>query len=133
MKHRKWIYVTIGGEEGSEGVISEELVRKFETLTPIEVLVRNKYDKVSSHELKLLEDLDASGLNKGVINVLLEFVLLVNGMKLNGRLVKKISSHWLKYEVTTIEQAIIFSRKEHRQYRAWKRNYGRSNPTKKWA
>ncbi|MEK4029449.1 MULTISPECIES: DnaD domain protein [Bacillaceae] len=114
-------------------MISEELVRKFETLTPIEVLERNKYEKATSHDLKILEELNDLGLNKGVINVLLEFVLLVNGMRLNGRLIKKIASHWLEYEVTTIEQAIIFSRKEHRQYRAWKRTYRRGNADKKWA
>lgn len=113
-------------------MISQELVNKFQILTPVEVLVRNKRNEISPYDLKLLEKLQESGLNDGVINVLVEFVLLVDGMKLDHGLVEKIASHWLEYGVGTIEQAIIFSRKEHRLYRTWKKNLEKRSG-RKWA
>ncbi|KKB42204.1 DnaD domain protein [Bacillus thermotolerans] len=113
-------------------MVTEELINRFKGLTSEEFLSKYKANTVSARDLEVIEELKAAGFNDGVVNVLLEFALLSSGMKMNRSLIRSIAEHWAKYEVSTIEQAIIFVRKEHRQYRKWKGSLSTRN-IQKWA
>lgn len=55
------------------------------------------------------------GLKNDVINVLLEYVLIFNGIGFVQSLVLEIGKNWLKNDILTVDKAIEFMRKEHRK------------------
>jgi len=56
----------------------------------------------------------------GVVNVLLQYVLLRTDMKLTKNYAEKIASHWIRKNVKTAKEAMTLARKEHAQYLQWK-------------
>ena len=56
----------------------------------------------------------------GVVNVLLQYVLLRTDMKLTKNYAEKIASHWMRKDVKTAKQAMELARSEHEQYIKWK-------------
>lgn len=112
-------------EEGTQGkpvepVQEEETIeevhrRWLEKLSPLELLERyHRGGKVPEADVKLVEELyEEYGLPFGVINVLLEFVLLTNDYKLPRRLVEKIAGHWKRVpDLQTVEDAQALALKE---------------------
>lgn len=103
-----------GGTETMEEVHRQWLAK----LSPLELLERyQRGGKVPEADVELVEELhEKYGLPYGVINVLIEFVLLTNDYKLPGSLVKKIAGHWKRANVQTVEQAQELALKQsHRQ------------------
>ncbi|MFA1641574.1 replication initiation and membrane attachment family protein [Chryseomicrobium aureum] len=56
----------------------------------------------------------------GVINVLIQYVMLRTDMKLTKSFAEKIASHWVRKNVKTAKEAMELARKEHTQYMKWK-------------
>lgn len=99
----------------------QELVNKFETLTPEELLSYLSGEKdVSENDLQLIQELRSTGLNDGTINVLLHYVSLVTKGKLPSDEVKKIAAHWQSKEISNVQEAMKFARTEHEKYQKWR-------------
>lgn len=92
----------------------EWVLNRYKTIKPIDLI--NEYDVASKADETLVEDLHALGLKNDVINVLLEYVLIFNGIGFVQSLVLEIGKNWLKNDILTVDKAIEFMRKEHRKY-----------------
>lgn len=56
----------------------------------------------------------------GVVNVLIQYVMLRTDMKLTKTFAEKIASHWVRKKVKTAKEAMELARQEHTQYMKWK-------------
>lgn len=100
----------------------QELVKKFESLTPEELLSYLSGEKdVSEIDLQLIEELRSTGLNDRTINVLLHYVNLVTKGELPSDEVKKIAAHWKRKEISTVQEAMEFARTEHEKHQKWRK------------
>ncbi|MDG5471030.1 DnaD domain protein [Jeotgalibacillus sp. ET6] len=108
-----------------------ELMDYLEKASPVQVLKdASNGVEPSKSELALIEDLLYSKkLPQGVVNVLLQFVLLRTGMKLTKAFVEQIATHWARSNITTVESAMDLAKKEHKKYMEWKEET--NNGTKK--
>ncbi|MFJ7838938.1 MULTISPECIES: DnaD domain protein [Lysinibacillus] len=89
----------------------EWYIKKVISSTPIDYL-KNLNGSVSQDDIELVKDLQELGLNDGVINVLLDYVKIVSKIGFIHSLVRDIGESWLNKNVTTIESAMAFVRKE---------------------
>jgi len=103
------------GEErfkAKTGMSYEEwYIKKVISSTPIDYL-KNLNGSVSHDDIELVKDLQELGLNDGVINILLDYVKIVSKIGFVHSLVRDIGESWLNKNVTTIESAMAFVRKE---------------------
>ncbi|MFJ5790284.1 DnaD domain protein [Lysinibacillus sp. NPDC093197] len=103
------------GEErfkAKTGMSYEEwYIKKILSSTPIDYL-KNLNGVVSQDDIELVKDLQELGLNDGVINVLLDYVKIVSKIGFIHSLVREMGESWLKKNVSTIESAMAFVRKE---------------------
>ncbi|MED3764772.1 DnaD domain protein [Ureibacillus sp. FSL K6-8385] len=100
----------------------EELIHYLETTPPIQVLrdINNGKEPVPS-SVELAEDLILKhGMPVGVVNVLLEYVMLTTDMKLPRKYVERIADHWMRKNVRTAKEAMELARTERDQYMKWK-------------
>lgn len=100
----------------------EELQYYLETTPPIQVLrdINNGKEPVPS-SVELAEDLIVKhGMPVGVVNVLLEYVMLTTDMKLPRKYVERIADHWMRKNVQTAKEAMELARTERAQYNKWK-------------
>ena len=91
-----------------------ERIRHLEEISPRDLLREHgRGAEPTSNELKIVEEvmLDQK-LSPGVMNVLIEFVLLKNDMRFPGSYVKTIASHWKKKDLKTVKEAMDFARSE---------------------
>jgi replication initiation and membrane attachment protein DnaB len=89
----------------------EWIINRYKSLTPFELL-KEQYGAVSDADLKLINDLQALGINNGVINVLLEYVAISDGMGLVHPLVLEMGENWFNAKIVTIEKAISHVREK---------------------
>lgn len=100
----------------------QELIHYLESTSPVEVLrhlsggrepfpadveLVNRF--VTVYEMPL-----------GVVNVLIQYVMLRTDMKLTKSFAEKIASHWVRKQVKDAKTAMELARKEHAQYMKWK-------------
>ena len=100
---------------------AEKLIRYFETVSPIQFLtdIGNGAKPVKA-DIDIINTLfNEIGLNPGVINVLLHYVMLRLDMKLVKSYVEKIGSHWARLGIQTVIEAQEKSVSEHQQYLEW--------------
>ncbi|AYC29819.1 replication initiation and membrane attachment family protein [Paenisporosarcina cavernae] len=100
----------------------EQLIAYFEEIPPIELLrdIANGKEPLPV-DVELANSLVSTyGFSPGVVNALIQFVMIKAKMKLNRNYVMKIASHWQRENIVTAAQAIEISRKEHDQYLEWK-------------
>lgn len=78
------------------------------TVSPVTLLEQYQQgSKVSPADLKIVEELAGSySLPTGVINVLLEYVMLTNNKQLPRALIFKIASHWKRLKIGTVDEAL---------------------------
>lgn len=108
----------------------EELQFYLETTPPIQVLrdINNGKEPLPN-SVKLAEDLIMQhGMPIGVVNVLLEYVMLTTDMKLPQKYVEKIADHWMRKDLKTAKEAMELARTERDKYTKWK-NENDSKPT----
>ena len=84
----------------------EEIIHKFETLSPYQFLNAKYNDGTPTNRDKMLLEslLVEQKLNPGVINVLIDYVLKINNNKLNRNFIETIASV-KRLNVRTVEEA----------------------------
>lgn len=123
----------------------EKLIYALETQSPAERLEEiGGGKKPVSVDLKLIEDIMLKqGLEPGVINVLIDYVMIVNDMKLTRNYVERIAGQWMRKGIKTVEEAMSLARSEHEKYKSWapqrrqrktgtSKNEVRKEPLPKW-
>jgi replication initiation and membrane attachment protein len=99
----------------------DELLEYLETTSPKDVLSDiSNGSSPSKSDLQAVEEvLLSQKLPVGVMNVLIQYVLLKTDMKLTKGYMEKIASHWARKKVETAGQAMELAKKEHQQYLEW--------------
>jgi replication initiation and membrane attachment protein len=96
--------------------LSEEELhfQQLAKISPLELLSHYQDGaKIPDSDIELVGSLSHHyGLSHGVINVLLEYVLLKYDYKLPKQLVAKIAGHWKRLKIQTVHQALQQARKE---------------------
>ncbi|OEF98102.1 hypothetical protein BHF71_03545 [Vulcanibacillus modesticaldus] len=96
----------------------------LENYSPIELMQQYQGGgKVPDADLRLIEGLLYDyQLPTGVVNVLIEYIMLSNDYKLPKNLTEKVAGHWKRLKITTVEEALSVAKKEHQLYKNWKEN-----------
>ncbi|MBD9114296.1 DnaD domain protein [bacterium] len=94
-----------------------KMIHVFENTKPYDFLKsKNRGIKPTSRDLKLLEHLAVDfDLPPGVINVLVDYALLVNNGKLNSAYLETIAGDWSRRNVKTVEDAMSIAEKGHKK------------------
>lgn len=95
-----------------------KMIYVFETLSPYQFLKgKQNGAEPTSRDLKLLEVLMVDyGLNPGVVNVLIDYVLKINNSKLTKSFVETIAGQWKRLNIKTVDEAINIAQNEHKKY-----------------
>lgn len=95
----------------------EEMAIYFERTSPLTFLESvSNGAQVPSADIKLAEALLFDyQLPPGVVNVLLDYVLQTNNMKLASNLVHKIAGHWSRKNIQTVQEAMELAKEEYRK------------------
>ncbi|RHW33461.1 helicase DnaB [Lysinibacillus yapensis] len=111
----------------------QELQNYLETTPPLQVLrdINNGKEPLPS-SVELAEDLIMKhGMPVGVVNVLLEYVMLTTDMKLPRKYVERIADHWMRKNLKSAKEAMELARTERDQYTKWKQeNDSKQQPAK---
>lgn len=94
----------------------------LENYSPIELMQQYQGEgKIPNADIKLIDNLLYEyKLTPGVINVLIEYVLLSNDYKFPKNLVEKIAGQWKRLRINTVKNALELAKKEHKMYSEWK-------------
>lgn len=105
----------------------------LENFTPIELMEQYQGGgKIPDADLTIIESLlHDFKLSYGVVNVLIEYVMLTNDYKLPKKLTEKIAGHWKRLNVKTVDEALAVAKKEHQLYKDWKDPNKANVPTAK--
>ena len=111
--------------ESSTGVKrtkEQELLDYLEMTPPVQVLRDiNKGKEPLPASVQLAEDLIMKhGMPVGVVNVLLEYVMLTTDMRLPVKYVERIADHWIRKNLKTAKEAMELARQERDKYAKWK-------------
>lgn len=107
----------------------QELQHYLETTSPIQVLrdINNGKEPLPA-SVQLAQNLVMQhGMPIGVVNALLEYVMLTTDMKLPKKYVETIADHWIRKNLKTAKEAMELARQEHDKYTAWKNSSQTSN------
>ena len=93
-----------------------KMVYTFENITPYQLLkAKYKGGNPTDRDKKLIEDLLVEQkLAPGVVNVLISYVLKVNNEQLNKSYVESIAGQWKRLNIETVEEAMRFTEKKHK-------------------
>jgi len=97
-----------------------ELIQYFNNVTLEEML--NDLSGVagpSKDDLEVLEYIKKCGLPKGVLNVLIYYVMFVFNTKLSKSFIEKIVIEWSRKNINTPMEAIGISRMDRKKYQLW--------------
>ena len=94
-----------------------KMIYTFETTSPYDFLKsKHKGAEPTKTDLKLVEDLIIDcGLNPGVVNVLIDYVLKTYDKKLSRARAEKIAGEWSRHGIETVEEAMEIARKNHKK------------------
>lgn len=114
----------------------EDRLEQLNRVSPIEMLTSWKGSELNLDEKKLVEELvEREQLPFGVVNILLQFVMLKEDMRLPKNYTLKIASHWKRKGLKTAQQAEPYAKKmnEDEQQQKSQRSYKqpRANLTSK--
>lgn len=128
------VYTLSEGDRITSGVqdSAETKLARFKTTSPF-VLLRDYQSggQVSKADERLVEDLiNKIGLEIEVVNVLLDFVMLMKDNQLPREYTMKVASSWKRRGFQTAEEAFEFALKEY-QKKDPKRTYFKSSTRKK--
>ncbi|OZM57939.1 hypothetical protein CIB95_06175 [Lottiidibacillus patelloidae] len=99
----------------------ERTIKEYETLSPYDLLKeRSGGGKPALTDLKVVEAIMfEQGLLPGVVNVLVDYVLYINNLKLPKAYVEKIAAYWSRKQIRTVQEAMALAREENKKYREW--------------
>ncbi|MFB6467732.1 replication initiation and membrane attachment family protein [Cytobacillus sp. Hz8] len=102
----------------------EEHIYYLETTSSRQLLIQLAGGaEPSLADLKLIEDImTKQKLEPGVMNVLIEFAMIKQDMKLNKSYIGKIASHWARKNIKTAKEAIEFARNQDKEYKEYAAN-----------
>ncbi len=91
-----------------------KMIYTFETISPYNFLKsKNNGAKPTDRDVKLIENLRLDlELQPAVINVLLDYALMVNNNKLNKNFIETIAGQWKRLNIETAEEAMNQALKE---------------------
>lgn len=94
-----------------------KLIYTFENVSPITFLKsQHNGAEPTERDKRLIEDLMLNQkLMPGVVNVLIDYVLKTNNMKLNRNYIETIAGQWKRKDIDTVKEAIMECRKEHKR------------------
>lgn len=105
-----------------------DLIAYFESISPREMLLHLTGEEPMPVDVQLAENLvNSHGLKMSVVNVLLQYILLRNDMKITTSFAQRIASHWALKNIDTAEKAMEIARQEHDQYTKWMSEGGKSS------
>jgi replication initiation and membrane attachment protein len=126
-------YQTMNGKEPKTE--SEKMAQAFETYSPFDILEQAaEGGKPAPADLKLVENLmSEQKLPAGVVNVLIDYVMKTQDMKLIPNYVKKIGAEWARRKIKTVEEAMNLATAENKKYQGWapKKGSYKKSPSKK--
>ncbi|ENH97059.1 DNA replication protein DnaB [Gracilibacillus halophilus YIM-C55.5] len=107
----------------------EQFIEMLENISPKQLLEDLAGGtQASTQDLKMVSDImTKQGLNPGVMNVLLHYVMLKTDMKLTRSYLEKIASHWARKNVKTVRQAMTLAKSENKKYQQWTQSTNRNN------
>lgn len=93
-----------------------KMIYTFENTNPYQFLKsKQKSGKVSSRDLKIIEDLLVDfKLSPACVNVLVDYVLRISNQKLNKAFIETIASHWKRLGIETAVEAMDACIREHK-------------------
>ena len=94
-----------------------KLIYTFENVSPITFL-KSQYNgaEPTERDKRLIEDLMLNQkLMPGVVNVLIDYVLKTNNMKLQKNYIETIAGQWKRKDIDTVKEAIMEYRKEYKR------------------
>jgi replication initiation and membrane attachment protein len=99
----------------------DELIHYFEKTSPRQLLIDlSGGAEPSKADLQIIEEvMFKQKLLPGVVNVLVQYVMLKTDMKLAKGYIDKIASHWSRKKISTVKDAMQLAKNEHRQYLDW--------------
>jgi replication initiation and membrane attachment protein len=99
----------------------EKTIKEYETISPYDLLKeRSGGGKPALSDLKVIESvMFEQGLLPGVVNVLVDYVLYINNLKLPKAYVEKIAAYWSRKQIRTVKEAMALAREENKKYREW--------------
>lgn len=102
----------------------EQFIDMLEHISPKKLLEDlSDGGQATQHDLRIISDVMTSqGLNPGVMNVLIHYVLLKTDMKLSKNYLETIASHWARKNVKTVRQAMTLAKSENKKYQQWSTN-----------
>lgn len=94
-----------------------KMVYTFENITPYQLLkAKYKGGTPTDRDKKLIENLLVDQkLAPGVVNVLISYVLKVNNEQLSKSYVESIAGQWKRLNIETVEEAMRFTEKKHKE------------------
>lgn len=109
-----------------------KMIYTFETTSPYDFLSSKYQGKPTMRDKKILEYLLVDiGLNPGVVNVLIDFVLKTNNQKLTKVYIDTIAGQWSRLGIKTVEQAMEVASSEHKKQKTRKIN-SKSEAVPEW-
>ncbi len=104
-----------------------KLIYTFETTSPYNFLKsKNNGAKPTDRDLKLIENLRLDlELQPAVINVLLDYALMVNNNKLNKNFIETIAGQWKRLNIETAEEAMNQALKESKKKSSGSKSYNK--------
>jgi len=95
----------------------EKLIHYFETTAPIEYLEElSDGAKIYEGDMDIIERLIFEyKLSPGVVNVLLDYIFMVNNQKLSKALAFKIAGHWTRKKISTVKEAMDLAKEENQK------------------
>ncbi|MDV6377568.1 DnaD domain protein, partial [Sporosarcina sp. GW1-11] len=110
----------------------EELISYLENTPPKDMLRKISGKEPFTVDIQLAERLiTLHQFPVGVVNVLLQYVMLRNDGKITNSFVERIASHWANKKVNDAKTALKLSREEHDQYMKWLKEGKQSTPKKR--
>ncbi|WP_408007157.1 replication initiation and membrane attachment family protein [Pseudalkalibacillus sp. A8] len=108
----------------------EMMIKTFETISPRALLEKySEGGRAASADLKLIDSIMFDQkLSAGVINVLIDYVLNTNDMKLIHGHVEKIASQWKRKKISSVKEAMELAKAEHKSYQAYQQKSKPSRP-----
>ncbi len=100
----------------------DDLLKYYETTSPIDHLRNiNNGKEPTTYTRELVENLYLiHGMSIGVVNVLIDYVMLQTDKKLPKNFVETIADHWNRKDIKTAKQAMEIARLEHDKYKKTK-------------
>ena len=94
-----------------------KMVYTFENISPYQLLkAKYKGGTPTDRDKKLIESLLVDQkLAPGVVNVLISYILKINNEQLNKSYVETLAGQWKRLNIETVEEAMKFAEKKHKE------------------